>query len=596
MSNITFKSIGATCVALIKVGSPYTTTIQYSKNGGAWSNVQFGTAISLSNNDTVSFSGNARFSKNIQNKYNFTTLGGGTLAVSGDLISLVSASTIEDDYEFNSLFKDCKNIVDASNLTLASNTTNWCYTNMFFGCQKLSAAPIFVATDIKQWAYANMFVKCTALIQPPTLPRARLYDHACSNMFQNCTNLTGVPNLYASGGASWMYNAMFENCKNVNIISAFPSIAGTPYSGMFCNTFRGCENITTSPRFGFTKLPLNSLNFLFDRAKNLSCYHTDFDQWPYNGEEATSCFLKDVSPTGVFVCTKALSEHIVLNQHLFPDQFPPQDWTIYKYETMPLTFRVIEPNKTATIKFVKRYNDTLTGTVNLQCMKNYSQVWTNFPPGTSIELKPGQTLSVMNTTSSFSESTYKNPYAYYKFETSGAGLQVFGNIQSLVNYDTTMRHQCLFGYLFEGDANITNAKYLYLPVSGSNIHHGCYEYMFANCTGLQVGPQVLPATTIYERSYSHMFYNCPRLYSVPILCGTYMHDGGYASMFYGCSNLKNITVCLTTWQSWDHPTTNIPTEYWVDGVALTGTFTKPSTLSTTYGISYIPQGWNVVNK
>lgn len=593
MANLTFKSNGATEVALNKIGSPNNTTVQYSKNNGAWTTVQFGTAIQLANNDTLAFSGGAKFSKNIQNRYSFSTTGTGTLTLSGDLVSLVSSSTVEDDYQFNSLFSGCANIVDASGLVLPSNTTNWCFTNMFFGCTQLTAAPIFCATDIKQWAYANMFVKCTALSSPPTLPRAKLYDHACSNMFQNCTNLTGIPNLYASGGGPWMYNAMFENCKNINIISSFPSIAGTPTSGMFCNTFRMCDNITTSPRFGFSQLKPYSLNFLFDRAKNLSCYHADFDQWPYQGEEATSCFLKDVAPNGVFVCTSALAQYILINQQLFPDQFPPQNWTIYKYEQMPLTFRVIEPNKTATIKFVKN-SSNLTGTVSLRYRKNYSGNWNGFSPNATIELKPGQTLSIENTTTNFSESTHQNPYAYYKFETSGAGLQIFGNIMSLVNYNTNINHQCLFGKLFEGDTNISNAKYLYLPAT--SLHNGCYEYMFAGCSGLQVGPQVLPANRCDIRSYSHMFYNCTRLYSAPVLCATYMHDGGYASMFNGCSSLQNITVCLTTWQSWDHPTTNIPTEYWVNGVAANGTFTKPTGLSTTYGINFIPAYWNVVNK
>lgn len=163
MANLTFKSNGATQVALNKINSPYTTTIQYSKNGGAWSNVQFGNAISLSNNETVSFSGNARFSKNIQNKYQFTTAGEGTLTLSGDLVSLVSGTTLEDDYEFNSLFKDCENIVNASQLTLPSNTTNWCYTNMFFGCTNIQVAPYLPAPNTVYQCYQSMFQNCSKL-------------------------------------------------------------------------------------------------------------------------------------------------------------------------------------------------------------------------------------------------------------------------------------------------------------------------------------------------------------------------------------------------------------------------------------------------
>ena len=64
-----------------------------------------------------------------------------------------------------------------------------------------------------------------------------------------------------------------------------------------------------------------------------------------------------------------------------------------------------------------------------------------------------------------------------------------------------------------------------------------------------------------------------------------------ANMFDGCSNLSSIEVSFTEW-----PTTNNATKDWVNGVAGTGTFVKPSTLANTTGVDNIPAGWSIVNK
>ena len=90
----------------------------------------------------------------------------------------------------------------------------------------------------------------------------------------------------------------------------------------------------------------------------------------------------------------------------------------------------------------------------------------------------------------------------------------------------------------------------------------CFQSLFAGCTGLLKAPG-LYATTLAQDCYQWMFQNC--------------------------SNLSSITVAFTDWSSCDG---------WVDGVdgyVYSGTFTKPSALSESYGSSYIPNGWTVIN-
>ena len=180
---------------------------------------------------------------------------------------------------------------------------------MFLGCTQLSAAPIFVATQINKWSYANMFVKCFALSTEPTLPASYLSSHSYSNMFQNCISLSSVPYLYNSRNAPWMYNAMFEGCININPLSSFPyasiSLNQATTSGTMSNMFRMCRNnINFAPRYDINNIRDKTLNFMYDRANSLNAIEVTFEQWP--GNSTTSCWLKDVSPTGVFVCPSAL--------------------------------------------------------------------------------------------------------------------------------------------------------------------------------------------------------------------------------------------------------------------------------------------------
>lgn len=65
-------------------------------------------------------------------------------------------------------------------------------------------------------------------------------------------------------------------------------------------------------------------------------------------------------------------------------------------------------------------------------------------------------------------------------------------------------------------------------------------------------------------------------------------------MFSGCTNLSDINVAFIKWTPFN---INEATADWVKGVQTTaGTFTKPSTLSTTFGNNYIPTNWTVTNK
>lgn len=599
MSNLTFKSNGATQVALYKISYPNETTIQYSKNDGEWNDVQFGTFISLANNDTLAFSGNAKFSKDMQKRYCFRTSGQGTLIVSGELISLVSSNTIEDICEFNSLFSGCTNLVDASQLTLPSNTTKWCYTNMFFDCNQLTAAPTLVATTVKDWAYANMFVKCFALSSAPTLPSATLYPHSFSNMFQNCISLDKSINVYNAQTSPWCYNAMYQGCTSVDVLSQFPYASGNTMSGLYSSTFRLCNNISLTPRIDYSSYANKSCNFLFNRSKSVNAIEVNFEQWP--DANATSGWFNGLADTGVFVCPSALNT----NQPSY--NTIPQNWTVLNYQTMPLTFRALEANITGSVKLAT------SGTpysINLKYRKNHGN-WEDYTINTTIQLNPGECVSFSGDTEHFSKATS----AHYYYVTSGAKMELYGNVMSLVNNLSAIRDDGEFLCLFYNCSNIVNAERFYLP--SKSVRPKCYYCMFGQCYSLTKSPKLLPATILatecYEGMfidcsaltstpqlpaidlapicYSWMFYGCHSLSTAPDLPATGLYGYCYQRMFSDCPKLNYMNVGLTSWTE-----VSTATENWLSGVANTGKFYKPSILTTTRGVSYIPSGWTVENK
>ena len=90
--------------------------------------------------------------------------------VSGNIMSLLYGDDFIDKKElkssssFSHLFKQDKNLSDASNLILPATTlTPWCYSDMFWFCQSLSKAPELPATTLEKYCYDSMFYYCSKL-------------------------------------------------------------------------------------------------------------------------------------------------------------------------------------------------------------------------------------------------------------------------------------------------------------------------------------------------------------------------------------------------------------------------------------------------
>ena len=192
-----FTSTGDSTVSMTQYGIPDKSAgkvIQYKINNGKWQtmnlsgvNLSDGDKMYVKSDDTIPISE----STEIYKKFVMT----GSIAASGNIMSLLNFSDTLTDYAFYRLFIFCPPLTTAPELP--ATTLAWsCYQDMFYNCQSLTAAPALPATKLTKFCYMSMFRGCTSLTQAPELPAATLV-HACYGwMFDGCSNLNYVKAMF----------------------------------------------------------------------------------------------------------------------------------------------------------------------------------------------------------------------------------------------------------------------------------------------------------------------------------------------------------------------------------------------------------------
>ena len=150
---------------------------------------------------------------------------------------------------------------------------------------------------------------------------------------------------------------------------------------------------------------------------------------------------------------------------------------------------------------------------------------------------------------------------------------------------STLADSC-YAQMFYGCTSLKTAPAL----PATKLARECYDGMFRGCTSLTTAPKELPANTLADNCYYGMFRGCTSLTTAPELPATTLKSYCYSAMFMGCTSL-NYIKCLATDISVTQCTSN-----WVSGVASTGTFVKPSFMTSwETGTSGIPTNWTVQN-
>lgn len=264
-------------------------TIEYKLNDGEWTSIISNTGssaptITVNSGDKIQFRGN---NAQYANSFNYNLFGGSTASfeAEGNIMSLIygddfkNNSTISSAYTFYGLFDECTNLVSAENLILPATTlTENCYSNMFYGCTSLTAAPKLPATTLAKECYDYMFYNCSSLTVAPELPATTLASHCYNCMFTYCTSLTTAPSvLPATTLVPYCYNKMFRYCASLTTAPALPATTLAPYC--YQHMFQGCT----------------SLNYIKCLAEDISAtYCTGY--W-VDGVASTGTFVKNPNMT-----------------------------------------------------------------------------------------------------------------------------------------------------------------------------------------------------------------------------------------------------------------------------------------------------------
>lgn len=91
-----------------------------------------------------------------------------------------------------------------------------------------------------------------------------------------------------------------------------------------------------------------------------------------------------------------------------------------------------------------------------------------------------------------------------------------------------------------------------------------------------------------------MFYGCTSLTTAPLkLPSTTLKHSCYEAMFQGCTNLNYVKALFIR-----VPLGGVPQylDYWLKGVAKTGTFVKNNNTEWYGQYGIVPSGWTIINE
>ena len=273
---------------------------------------------------------------------------------------------------------------------------------------------------------------------------------------------------------------------------------------------------------------------------------------------------------------------------------------VIDYTTRYLTTRSLANNNTIT--FIKATALRPTSATSMSYSTDNGQTWNTMTVGSgaqslSVTLNSGETAIWKGICTSWISGGTGGTYSSY-IHASG-DFEVEGNMLSLCygdnfqNYTGIGRRQ--IRTMFWSATTLVNAENLVIPITSVKADGAdgtfALESMFYGCSNLVKGPKEIPmiSGTVPSGVFAQWFYGCTKLTSAPPLNYTSLVQRHYYYMFYNCSSLKSIT-CLAT----SGINSSSSTDHWVSGISSSGTFYKKRGASWPTGNNGIPSGWTVV--
>lgn len=541
----------------ISIVNPGELTIEYSKNGGAWTPATANPiTIDVAAGDAVQLRGNnaayGGFSMALGEWYTRITATN-NIYVYGNVMSLVdatgfaTATTLVDTSEgyganLGFLFSTPEmegGLFPKENTTIRNHPTNDivlpattltpnCYMYMFSGCAGLTRAPQLPAVEMKEGCYHRLFDNCTNLTTAPTLPAKKLAPNCYSCMFAGCASLNYVKCMATDITADWCLDSWME---------------GVPAGGTFVKA-----TTNNSWTTGINGIPEGWL------TKNA----TEED-----GDMGATPFTMEAIDDGTITVKNPLQRPLWWSKN-------GSAWVV-SYSTA-FSIDVAAGDKVRFRADVTSYSD--------------GDKTTNFTSSGNCYIY-GNIMSLLKRIDFPTLTTISEPFAFMGLFLSDPVTYAPNTTLKSHPYNeltlpaTTLSKMC-YTAMFHGCQGLTSAPAL----PATKLAEQCYEDMFAECSGLTEAP-ALPATKLATGCYAMMFYACTSLTRAPVLPARNVPLAAYDGMFSGCSNLSYVKSLATSLHEFG-------TSNWLDGVAATGTFVKMSQMHDwPAGTDGIPTGWTV---
>ena len=539
--------------------------LQYSYDGKVWTALGEGVELPLADvGDRVYVRGNnpTGFSHgDLSGNTHFEM--SGRIAASGNVMSLIDVDCEIKDIPcahcFDSLFAGCVALTKAPELT-ATNTTEYCYANMF-SHTSLTEMPEWFALELSKGCYSSMFAGCENLTKIHDLWSAELKEYCYAYMFQGCTALDAAPKLLTSHIAEGCYYGMFQGCTSLEKAPVLSSdyLEKDCYAYMFY----GCSSLE------YIEVGVMSLDNNFD---------------------ATLKWVTDVDGDGLFVfpCGSKYDKHgisevpdhfkirsspivIFLNadsSELYRDTIGCYELPVYRGPEPPtyeegLVFRGWDRkldylNTPGIYYYVAQYyapeefveGKCLCFTAEKEMSTIQINVFGDYPYTVDIQYSMGEGDSwhVMElgehiTLQNVGDKVYfrgVNPDGFdrnhgnLQFNMSGQ-IAGSGSLMSLIDGKgeaTVIPCDNCFNSLFIGCEALTKAPEL----PATSLKDGCYSYMFYLCSNLKE-PPALPATELAPHCYNAMFKGCTSLATAPELPAEKLEAHCYMEMLSTCTSL-----------------------------------------------------------
>ena len=166
--------------------------IGYSKDGATFTKWNAGENVTLNAGEYIYVHNKTEIlSKDSRCKLWFVM--SGSIAASGNVMSMLDFAEEVPTYGFYSLFGGCSALTSAPELP-AKTISNNSYQRMFSGCSNLKEAPDLPATSVPEHAYSMMFNACTSLEKGPYIKAKTIITlgSPMDSMFKGCTNLNYI--------------------------------------------------------------------------------------------------------------------------------------------------------------------------------------------------------------------------------------------------------------------------------------------------------------------------------------------------------------------------------------------------------------------